>query len=324
MHDPSQLPEPLSPPDCDLRGNQWLPFHGAKFFASDFDASASDAVFRAFINLMWAAWNQVPAGSLPNIPAVLCKLAGCGRDLATWETLVAGGVLHGFALCRDGRLYHKFLAAEAVKAYDARLKADKKREADRNRLKQWRDAKELKRVSSHDGNASQNNIETPEETSRTRQDKTRQDNYPNPSDSGARAVAPSPGAVDFPHSPPTPATALAMPGPPPASDARTALFNEGLETLISLTGRPQAALRSYCGKALKSLGDDAAVLLAIIREAKAKRPADPLGWITAAAKARASPPEDTFLEGVLKAAGLSGEANPKTIDHEPINHARLT
>lgn len=173
MPDFIHLPEPMSPPDCDLRGNQWLPFHGARLFSSDFDATASDAVFRAFMYLIWAAWNQVPAGSLPNIPAVLCKLSGCGRDLAAWEALRAGGVLHGFILCQDDRLYHPFLSAEAIKSFDARLKADKKREADRERLRLWREAKEKKRTTSQSGNVFQGHIETPVETSKTRPNQTR-------------------------------------------------------------------------------------------------------------------------------------------------------
>lgn len=125
------LPQPLTPSDCDLRGLEWMPLYGHRLFASDFDAHASDAVFRAAFNLWWSAWNQVPAASLPDNEVTLCRLAGLGRDLRTWRA-VRERALHGFTRCGDGRFYHRALAELALSAWDRRLK-------DRKRKERWRE-----------------------------------------------------------------------------------------------------------------------------------------------------------------------------------------
>lgn len=125
------LPQPLTPPDCDLRGLEWMPLYGHRLFASDFDAHASDAAFRAALCLWWSAWNQVPAASLPDDEVTLCRLAGLGRDLASWRA-VRERALHGFARSADGRLYHRALAELALAAWDRRLR-------DRKRKERWRE-----------------------------------------------------------------------------------------------------------------------------------------------------------------------------------------
>ena len=61
---------------------------------------------------------------------------------------------------------------------------------------------------------------------------------------------------------------------------------------------------------------DAAVMLDIIRLAKARRPADPISWISASIKARAVG-KPTFEEKMMEAVGLDarkGVAGP-IIDH---------
>lgn len=128
---PDDLPQPLTPPDCDLRGLEWMPLYGHRLFASDFDAHASDAEFRAALSLWWSAWNQVPAASLPDDEVTLCRLAGLGRDLASWRA-VRERALHGFTPCADGRFYHRALAELALSAWDRRLK-------DRKRKERWRE-----------------------------------------------------------------------------------------------------------------------------------------------------------------------------------------
>ncbi|MGE0422392.1 MAG: hypothetical protein AB7O88_09015 [Reyranellaceae bacterium] len=125
------LPQPLTPPDCDLRGLEWMPFYGHRLFASDFDAHADDAVFRAALSLWWSAWNQVPAASLPDDDVALCRLAGLGRDVAAWRAMRAQA-LHGFVPCADGRLYHRALSAMAMVSWDRRQK-------DRSRRQRWKE-----------------------------------------------------------------------------------------------------------------------------------------------------------------------------------------
>jgi len=118
---------PLTPEGCDLRGLEWMPLYGGRLFGSDFDAHATDAEWRAALQLWWAAWNQVPAASLPDDDVALCRLAGFGRDVKAWRK-VKSRALYGFALCTDGRLYHRALAAFAIDSWQRRLK-DRERKA---------------------------------------------------------------------------------------------------------------------------------------------------------------------------------------------------
>lgn len=136
----SDLPDPMTPVNCDLRGYEFMPLFGHRLFNSEFDAKATDAEFRAAMNLWWAAWLEVPAASLPDDDVVLTKLAGLGRDKNAWMG-VRKMALHGFVKCSEGRLYHRTLAPEAVDAFTRRIKSAHKRDADRERLRLWREAR---------------------------------------------------------------------------------------------------------------------------------------------------------------------------------------
>ena len=130
----TELPEPLTPAEADLQGYGFMPFYGHRLFGSDFNAKCNDAEWRAGVTLWWAAWNQVPAGSLPDDDAALCRLADLGRDIKTWCKLRLNA-LHGFIKCSDGRLYHKVLADLVNDAWDRRI-ADR----DRKRKSRGQDA----------------------------------------------------------------------------------------------------------------------------------------------------------------------------------------
>src|SRR5690606_32878899 len=82
-------PDPPVAADVDLRGLEYMPLFGVHLFGSEFNAAATDAEWRAAITLWWAAWNQVPAGSLPKDDVALCRLADLGRDLKLWRKLKA-------------------------------------------------------------------------------------------------------------------------------------------------------------------------------------------------------------------------------------------
>jgi len=125
----TELPDPLVPADCDLRGLQWMPYYGAALAGSDFNAAVSDAGYRAAHNLWWACWHQVPAASLPDDDIALARFADLGRDIRRWRKL-KNEALHAFTLCKDGRLYHRFLAKLALDTFRRRLN-------DRNRKTKW-------------------------------------------------------------------------------------------------------------------------------------------------------------------------------------------
>lgn len=126
--------EPLTPPDCDLRGLEYMPLLGQHLFGSEFNARANDSEWRAALTLWWAAWTQMPAASLPDDDTALCRLADLGRDLKSWRK-IKDMALYGFVLCTDGRLYHPTLAKQAMVAWDKRVK-------ERERKAQWRAKKQ--------------------------------------------------------------------------------------------------------------------------------------------------------------------------------------
>ncbi|GGJ13869.1 hypothetical protein GCM10011320_21330 [Neoroseomonas lacus] len=124
-------PEPLTPPDCDLRGFPYMPLDVARLRDSDL-AALPDAEARWANVISWAAsWHQVPAGSLPNDDAALARLLGYGRDVGAWTTVREAGGLRGWTLCADGRLYHPVVAEKALAAWRAR------RQQRAKALKRW-------------------------------------------------------------------------------------------------------------------------------------------------------------------------------------------
>lgn len=125
------LPEPLTPPDCDLRGFPYMPLDVARLRDSDL-AALPDAEARWANVISWAAsWHQVPAGSLPNDDTALARLLGYGRDVDAWTKVREAGGLRGWTLCADGRLYHPVVAEKALAAWIAR------RQQRAKALKRW-------------------------------------------------------------------------------------------------------------------------------------------------------------------------------------------
>ena len=139
----TDLPEPLTPADCDLRDFKFMPLDVSKLRDSDLAAQASGDEFRAAVLLWCASWHQIPAGSLPNDEKIISNLCGFGRAPKEWKRIRAGA-LHGFILCSDGRLYHPTVCEKATEAWSSRGKFSEKREKDRERLKNWREQKRNK------------------------------------------------------------------------------------------------------------------------------------------------------------------------------------
>jgi hypothetical protein len=119
----SDLPDPMSPPDCDLRGYDFMPLFGNRLFGSSLYAKAlrNPRAGLAALKLWWAAWQQCPAGSLPSDDDSLCYHADFGTDIKAWMK-VKEIALHGFVQCSDGRLYHRILCDEAKDAFERRRK----------------------------------------------------------------------------------------------------------------------------------------------------------------------------------------------------------
>jgi uncharacterized protein YdaU (DUF1376 family) len=131
------LPAPLVPPRTDCSSLSSFMLDVDRLLASELVAVSSHEVIGAAL-LLWAmAWKQVPTSSLPNDDKVLAAFA---RLPANRFKALKAEVLRGFVLCSDGRLYHRTLAAEAIRAFEKRKVYLQKREADAERLRKWRAA----------------------------------------------------------------------------------------------------------------------------------------------------------------------------------------
>ncbi len=143
-----ECPEPLTPPECDLRGFEYMPLEVSRLRDSSLAANASGEEFRAAVLLWCASWHQVPAASLPRDDKQLAQLAGFGRGVKDFQK-VRDGALHGWVLCTDGRWYHPVIAERAVKGWEDRLafrdKQEKRKEAARIAAEaRWNAEKEAK------------------------------------------------------------------------------------------------------------------------------------------------------------------------------------
>lgn len=116
----TELPEPLTPPECDLRDFSWMPLDVIRLRDSSLSARATGEEFRAAVLLWCASWHQSPAASLPSDDIELAALCGFGRALSEWER-VRDGALRGWVQCADGRLYHPIVAEKAREAWENKL-----------------------------------------------------------------------------------------------------------------------------------------------------------------------------------------------------------
>jgi len=251
----TDLPEPLTPPEADLQGYGFMPLYGHRLFGSGFNALSNDAEWRAGVTLWWAAWNQVPAGSLPDDDAALARLADLGRDVRRWRRLRANA-LRGFVKCADGRLYHTVLAPLVIEAWA-------RRSADRRKKRRWRD----KRLGQGQGPGQDGDGTVPSRSKGEGEERT------GTGESGSEAVA----SAGQPAGP----TDLALSLVNAEGDWSRPLFREGLAWLARVCETTPAALRPLMGRWLKAAGDDHRRLFDLLAAAERQAIADPRAWITA-------------------------------------------
>jgi hypothetical protein len=127
------LPEPLTPPDCNLRGLRWMPLDVSRVLDSDLFLISSGAEFKAAFALWAKSWSQVPAGSLPNDERILAGLSAA-KD---WKR-VREVALRGWILCADGRLYHPVIAEKALEAMGKREEHAEREENEQSRQQRLR------------------------------------------------------------------------------------------------------------------------------------------------------------------------------------------
>lgn len=112
----AELPEPLTPVDCDLREYPFMPLEVRRLLTSEtWILGTGDE--RAAALALWAeSWHQVPAASLPNNDRMLAHLSQC----RTWKRVKAH-VLRNWVACADGRLYHPTVAEKALEGWIGKL-----------------------------------------------------------------------------------------------------------------------------------------------------------------------------------------------------------
>jgi hypothetical protein len=115
------VPDPLVPREADLRGFDYMPLEIGRLRDSDLAAEPDAEVFRSNVISWCAAWQQEPAGSLPDDDKALARLLGYGRDLKTWGRVRAAGGLRHWIRASDGRLYHPLVAEKVLEAWVEKL-----------------------------------------------------------------------------------------------------------------------------------------------------------------------------------------------------------
>lgn len=268
---------PLTPAGCDLRDFPHTPLFRSRLFGSSFHARATDSEWRAGVTLWLKSWDQVPAGSLPDDDIELCRLAELAKDMKTWRK-VRDGALRGWALCRDGRLYHPVVAeginnaieakaAQRAKTAKARIAALEKHLA---KAVKDQDADAISRLTDEIAKLKQPLLQQPKAS---------------PTESVAGSVTGTKGREGEGKGRDSSSEANASGGEPPNPDVdpAEAIFALGLPLLLA-ANVPDKNARSMLGFLRKANGD-AAVLEAIQRCAEQK-PLQPV----------------EFLQGCLKSA----------------------
>ncbi|MGU3661092.1 DUF1376 domain-containing protein [Methylobacterium fujisawaense] len=108
----TELPPPLVPLSTDISGLPAFMLDVERLFASELWALSTGEEFKAAVALWGRAWQQTPAGSLPNDDRLLAAFSGAG---ARWKK-VREMALRGFVLCADGRYYHRVLCEDVLRA----------------------------------------------------------------------------------------------------------------------------------------------------------------------------------------------------------------
>lgn len=153
----TNLPEPFTPIDCDLRGLQYMPLFGDRLFGSTTWISASTEARCAALRLWWRSYaHEVPAASLPDNEALLAEYAGYGTAIKAFRK-VRDQAMAGWVKCSDGRLYHKMVAEIALESWVQRLRNRFRQEKFRAKR---RDVTVTERVTKRLGNRGAGNHES--------------------------------------------------------------------------------------------------------------------------------------------------------------------
>lgn len=129
----TNLPDPMTPADCNLRGLPFMPLQVVQLLDSDLFIKSTGDEFKAAVALWCKSWNQIPGGSLPDDDQVLEALS-CSK---AWKK-VRVMAMRGWVKCSDGRLYHPVVAQNAIQAWESREEHREVVDNKNERQKRWR------------------------------------------------------------------------------------------------------------------------------------------------------------------------------------------
>ena len=117
----SDLPSPLTPPECDLRDFPYMPLLVERLRRSKawLLAKRQPEIGFYMVNLWTGSWHEFPAASLEDDDDVLADVAMCSP--ARWLKC-RDAVMRGWVKCADGRWYHPVVAEQAIDAWDRKTK----------------------------------------------------------------------------------------------------------------------------------------------------------------------------------------------------------
>lgn len=104
-----------------MRDYPFMPLDRRRLLTSEAWSAAAEEPYLALalLSLWCEAWDQVPAGSLPDSDRVLFRLSHVERH-EDW-TRIRERALAGFERCADGRLYHATVCEKALEAWIDKL-----------------------------------------------------------------------------------------------------------------------------------------------------------------------------------------------------------
>lgn len=112
----TELPQPLTPPNCNLKDFQFIPVDVDRLLKSETWILGNGDERAAAITLWLVSWQEVPAASLPTDDRMLAHLS----QSKSWKKVKAHA-LRGWIEASDGRLYHPVVAEKALEAWIEKL-----------------------------------------------------------------------------------------------------------------------------------------------------------------------------------------------------------
>lgn len=272
----SDLPEPLTPADCDLQDFAFMPLDVARLRDSDLAADETPEACWAAVLLWAASWHQIPAASIPDNENWIAKTAGYaarGKIDKEWKN-VREGALRGWIKCSDGRLYHPVVAEKARDAWQAKGEQRWRTECSRIKKHNQRHRTNIPLMDfdawTKAGRPQGQPLFVPEDNSELEGDSGR--------DNGSKRQGEGQGQGDS-NSVPKGTGAVAPEGLSP----QEAIFQIAVPWLVANGGK-EGNVRSLLGGAVKQLGPDAAWALA--SQCMTEKPIEPIAWLAAGINAQ--------------------------------------